>query len=92
MDYSEIELAKAAREYQEAVAALHTTHSSTDVHGHGGVAGWAITQHCAVTCGALDARFDPSTGRVVGDMSRRFHEDVLARYEAADARLRELLS
>jgi len=86
------EIAKAAREYRDAVQALHTTHGSTDVHGDGGFAGQAMTDHCAWTCHAFDARLDTASGKIVGDMNRRLHEDVLSRYEAADAKLAEVLS
>lgn len=76
----------------EAVNALHTHHSTTDVHETGGIAGQALTDHCAWTCKALDAHLNPVTMKIEGDMSRRFHEEVLKRYEDAENALTTLLT
>jgi len=88
------ELTDAVIEYKAAVEALHTVHGSGDVHSMGGVSTQDITEHCALICGALDARVVPD-GKggltVVGDANRRFHEDVLVRYEQAKLKLEELL-
>lgn len=43
-------LRAAAKRYVKAVQAIHVMHPNTDVHGHGGIAGRAITPHCAWEC------------------------------------------
>jgi hypothetical protein len=58
-------------EYVESVHALHTIHSSTDVHERGLVAGQAITPHCAVTCQALGG----------------YHDETLLRFKNAETAL-----
>lgn len=46
-------LAQAAKEFRDASQAMHVVHGSTDVHGHGGIAGAAMTPHCAWQCNVL---------------------------------------
>lgn len=41
---------EAVKEYIQAVHNIHVMHSSTDVHHNGGVAGQALTPHCAWEC------------------------------------------
>lgn len=82
------EAVAAALELKDAAEGLHVTHSTTDVHNHGGIAGQAFTRHCAWQCGVLDARL--INGKVEGDLNRRLHEVALARYEAAVAAVEAL--
>ena len=55
-------IAKLARELLEATKAIHETHPTTEVHGNRyGIAGRAITPHCAWECNVVGAH----VGKVV---------------------------
>jgi len=85
-----MDLARAAQRYMEAVEALHTIHSSMDVHGHGGFAAQAITPHCGLICNATGGYMDPLTGKLVkGDPP---HREALEEYGTAKAELQALLA
>lgn len=84
-----MELDTIARRYLKAVDALHTIHSSTDVHGQGGMAGQAITEHCALICNAVGGRFDPATNAFVAEEPP--HQAVLQEYLIAKSELEEAL-
>lgn len=45
----------ATERYLAATDALHVVHPSTDVHGRGGLAGAAMTPHCAWQCNVVGA-------------------------------------
>jgi hypothetical protein len=81
-----VEINALVLEYVSAVNELHTTHSSTDVHNHGGIAGQAITDHCAWQCHVLDARLNPRTMTVEGEFVS-VHAGVKERYAAAERAL-----
>jgi hypothetical protein len=80
------DLTAAVLEYIAAVNGMHTTHSSTDVHGHGGIAGQAITDHCAWQCHVLDARLNPSTMKVEGEFVS-VHAEAKKRFATAEEAL-----
>ncbi len=87
------ELRAAALRYKLAVEALHSIHSTTDVHGRGGIAGQAFTPHCAYICGDTGNRVVVNEDRslqVVEGVAP--HEEVLREYEEALNSLEELLS
>lgn len=86
------ELLAATIEYKEAAEALHTSHSTTDVHGKGGVAGQGFTDHCAWACHALNGKI--VNGRVVSltNPLEPIHKKALDRYEAAKAALEALIA
>jgi len=86
----DLELAIAARRFMEAVDALHTVHSTTDVHNLGGVAGQAITEHCALICRDTGDRFDSATLSVI--QGERPHRSELTEYNEAKSRLEGLIS
>lgn len=87
----EATLIELATEYKLASEALHTMHSTTDVHGHGGIAGQAFTNHCAWQCNVLQAKFNPETGEVTGSMES-IHKEQQTRYYAAKFALEEYLA
>lgn len=60
-----MDIYEAAANYKAAIEALHTRHASTDVHNHGGVAGAAITEHCALLWIITGDRCDPKTNSVI---------------------------
>jgi hypothetical protein len=77
----------AARDYLIASRAIHTTHGSMDVHGHGGMAAQAITDHCAWQCNATGVRYVNEDGllrRVVGPPP---HALTLAEWHRAESEL-----
>lgn len=84
-----MELEAKVRRYIKAVEALHTIHSSTDVHDNGGFAGAAITAHCALTCDAVGGYFDPKTQTYVPQAPP--HEAALAEHRVAKQELEEAL-
>lgn len=51
-------LTEAVYAYLKAEQAMHYTASSTDVHGHGGIAGQALTPHCIHTCTVTGGRVE----------------------------------
>lgn len=82
-------LKEAAKRYMKAIESLHTIHSSTDVHNNGGIAGQAITEHCALICHATGDRFDGSTMTVIEGAPP--HEKELKEYIEAKEALEKLL-
>ncbi len=87
-----MDLAAAASRYIKAVEALHSVHSSGDVHGHGGIATAAITEHCAYICNATGDRVevldDGELSVIKGDNP---HAAVLAEYWTAKELLESLI-
>lgn len=85
-------LIEAVKRYKTAVEALHTVHSSTDVHEVGGIAGAAITQHCALICPATgdSVEFDDD-GNLNVVKGNDPHFEVRREYEDASSALGRLL-
>lgn len=78
-----------AARYKAAVEALHTRHSSTDVHDTGGIAGAAIAEHCALICKVTGDRLDMETKEIVKGSPP--HEEALLEYYEAKRLLEEAL-
>lgn len=78
-------LLDAAQEFLAATDSLHVVHPTTDVHGHGGVAGRAVTPHCAWECRAVDSRLTqvPGGGYQVIGTGRLVHEAAILRLTEA---------
>lgn len=85
-----MDLVEAAQRYMEAVEALHTIHSSMDVHGHGGISAQAITPHCGLICRDTGGYMDFETGRLV--QGEPPHREALEEYGTAKAELQALLA
>lgn len=81
----------AARDYLIATRAIHETHGSTDVHGHGGMSGSAITDHCAWQCGATGVRFVNEDGVLKRIVEPAPHALTLAEWHRAESELAEAL-
>jgi hypothetical protein len=83
-----VTIEEAARNYLLATRAIHETHGSTDVHGHGGFSGQALTNHCAWECGATGVRYvtgdDGMLYRIEGTPP---HLATLSEWHAAEAAL-----
>lgn len=84
-------LSEAVRTYLTAERDMHYTASSTDVHGHGGVAGQALTPHCIHICNVTGNRVErtPEGGmRVIPgtpphQKEREAYEDAWRELQAA---------
>jgi hypothetical protein len=84
-----MELETIAQRYMNAVDALHTVHSSTDVHGSGPIAGQAITPHCGLICNATGGYFDAETRTLVDGAPP--HASELEEYYLAKGELEKAL-
>lgn len=84
-----MDLTVAARRYIVAVEALHTLHGSTDVHNLGGLAGQAITPHCALICRETGDAYDAVNNAIV--RGNPPHKAELAEYYAAKDELEIVL-
>lgn len=75
-------LKAAAIRYVKAVQAIHVVHPNTDVHNHGGVAGQAITPHCAWECpisgGRVEVNEDGSISVIEGPAPHKKELDELS--------------
>lgn len=86
------ELKAAALEYAQAVEGLHYNSSNTDVHNRGGIAGQAITPHCAWQCGDTGNRLvTRPDGSVFLQEGVGPHAATLDRYSVAHVRLANAL-
>lgn len=84
---------EAARDYLLASRAIHEVHGSTDVHGHGGFSGQAITNHCAWECGATGVRYvNLGDGRLTRIVEPAPHALTLSEWHQAEAELIEALN
>lgn len=86
------DLAVAAHEYIAATEALHVIHPSTAVHaapGSGGIAGAAMTPHCAWQCNVVERVEDATVP--LGVRSQSLHASERLRHRDATARLRAAL-
>jgi len=82
----------AAERYLLATRAIHETHASTDVHGHGGMAGAAMTDHCAWECGATGIRYvNMGDGKLTRIVEPAPHALALTEWHNAEAALIEAL-
>jgi len=84
-------VAGAARDYLLAVRAIHVVEGSTDVHHHGGMAGAALTPHCAWECGATVVRYVNVGGVLKRIVEPPPHGVAMAELGRAEAALVEAL-
>ena len=81
----------AARDYLITSRAIHVVEGSTDVHHHGGMAGQALTPHCAWECGATGVRYVNEGGVLKRIVEPPPHGLTLTEWHRAESELVEAL-